>query len=159
MNRQPNLSEALKNCLSLLRENAFLLVLEPTKNFSLALTLLGQLDANVSDERTCGRFCNEVTWVKEFEKAGLQVVSQVHDGLVHTAFLLRRKTTEAPKGEVKWLDVSIDTYDWVEDLKSYVVDDKVSRIWLKAENPSSGVVGLTACLRRESDGNKIRWFG
>lgn len=159
LSEQKSLNEALSTCCNLLRDGGYVLLFEPTNNLPLAWCLLDQQNTwNVDDERTCGRFCDEARWLEVFAEAGLEIVSCVADGLVHTAFLLKKQSSEVVKAEeIKWVEVVSGDYEWVEKLKAVVAEEGVRRVWLKGEQVHSGVVGLVTCLRREADGNKIRW--
>ena len=54
----------------------------------------------------------------------------------------------------KWNDKN---FDWIDDLKSNLLDEEEKRIWLTTNgNPINGVLGMIKCLKKEPKGNRIR---
>ncbi|ESO05744.1 hypothetical protein HELRODRAFT_99033 [Helobdella robusta] len=159
LNKQKNISEYLSACSTLLRDEGFILVYEPTRNFGLAWLLLRASDSLYmhAEEQTASSFCSTKEWLQIFAEANFNVVSHVSDGYLHTAFLLRKKTSlKVTDEQIKWIDVTNNTYQWVEIVKRFLSDAKTTRLWLRGSEVNSGVVGLATCLRREPDGEKIR---
>lgn len=48
-------------------------------------------------------------------------------------------------------------FSWVTPLKRMIMDKENGAVWLLSSGePSSGILGLVNCLRREEGGEKIR---
>ncbi|EEC14425.1 fatty acid synthase, putative [Ixodes scapularis] len=97
-----------------------------------------------------------------FGKRGFRLVSLRSNNV--SALLLFRKGPATPAGAEKQVVIRVRSggFGWVEEIKAkateYQERPSGENIWLVAEDVgSSGVVGLTNCLRLETGGHHIRW--
>ena len=78
--------------------------------------------------------------------------------------LLLRKPSAKKESEPVLVNIKVDDYSWLDELKANLIEKKeVQRVWLVAEDtPCNGVVGLVNCLRKEQGGEKkggVGWHG
>ncbi|KAK7919517.1 hypothetical protein WMY93_010801 [Mugilogobius chulae] len=92
-------------------------------------------------------------WERCVLKASLDLVSVWTSCYGSALFLCRR---HIPTPDPIFLSVDDTSYNWVETLKSLLLESSDSPIWLTASQPYCGVVGLVNCLRQEPGGNRIR---
>ena len=162
---QNDLLKSLSQLKLLVKDGGFVLLEEPTQNWSIPLVLNGlSKDFCISDTqcRSCGPFCDEEKWTEIFQKSGLEIIAQKSDGFLSTMFLCR---APVDLGEQTVIEVSDLSYSWVEEVKAALVkgqDSKVQghRIWLKVTgsvDTHNGVVGMVNCLRQEPGGNRVRY--
>ncbi|CAN8007233.1 unnamed protein product, partial [Ixodes pacificus] len=97
-----------------------------------------------------------------FRERGFRLMSLRSNNL--SALLLFRKGSAMPAGAEKQAVIRVGSggFDWVEEIKAKAIDYQErpagENVWLVAEDVgSSGVVGLTNCLRQETGGDHIRW--
>lgn len=157
---ESNLDKSLSALSMLIRDNGFVLLCEPTRNFTIPLLLHGLADNMfpIKDQqyRTEGPFCDEEAWKHNIEQAGLRLVAQRSDGQLYTVFLCR-KVNEQPLSNPVIISVDGPGYSWVEDVKA-AISTMTYDIWLKANSNSvSGVVGMVHSLRRET-GDRVRYI-
>lgn len=156
---QQDLPVTLSKLSSLLKEGGFLLIQEPTRNFAISLCLEGlNQDLSTFTGRTVGPFCDENTWERIIKDNGLQVVGKKSDGLVSTMYLCRKMPTRTTEPQIIAVDDSC--FSWVEDVKKSLQDvqEKSAEhtVWLVANGPCNGIVGLANCLRQEAGGDHLR---
>ena len=163
LHKEADVSTAISCLAALVKDGGFLLVQEPTTNFIIPLmldALANKLDIADADTRTCGPFCDAVTWTNLLQSAGLEVVAQKSDGFLNTLFLCRKCATDASGQQQTIIDVSSVNFEWVEEVKSVLVsaDDRPAghNIWLKADRSNNGIIGMVNCLRQEPGGDKVR---
>ena len=143
----------------LLKEGGFLMLHECTRNFATMLSIFGLNDkAWRNKSQSVHNLLSEDEWIKVLEKGGFNVVSVKSDGLLSTLFLCRLNNPGNVVGSPVILNISNQQFDWVDELKAKMADNKDNRkIWLLSDfNSISGIVGMTNCLRREPGGEKIR---
>jgi len=165
LHRHDNIYTALSAASSLVRDDGFLLIVEPTSNFAIPWSFFALTHdvTNMSDlsSRTCGPFCDEQTWTRMITNAGLTLVAQKSDGVLHTVFLCRKLSSTSPTQAHKIIDVDDTSVDWLEEVKAVMSDERTESdangsVWLKASKADSGVVGMMNCLRREPNGSRLR---
>ena len=165
LHRHDNISAALSAASSLVRDDGFLLIVEPTSNFAIPWSFFALTHdvTKMSDlsSRTCGPFCDEATWTRLMTNAGLTPIAQKSDLVLHTVFLYRKLSSTSPTQAPKIIDVDDTSFDWLEEVKAVMADESESDakcgVWLKASKVDSGVVGMINCLRREPNGNRLRY--
>lgn len=164
LHRQKNIHEVLLSIEGLVRDDGFLLVIEPTRNLLVPWCFFAMTQdlAYISDlkDRSFGPYCTEEKWRELLDLAGYHVVAQKSDGLQHTAYLCRKKSSTAisPSDQVT-IDVDDPSFVWVEDVKKALAEQAASpdhNVWLRSREVNSGIVGLTNCLCREPAGERIR---
>jgi len=165
LSRYDNISTALSAASSVVRDNGFLLIVEPTSNFAIpwsffALThdVTKMSDLNL---RTCGPFCDEQTWNKLLTNAGLTTVAQKSDGVLHTVFLCRKLSSTSQPQFPKIIDVDDASFSWLEEIKAVMGEERSESdgncsVWLKSSKADSGIAGMLNCLRREPNGDRLR---
>jgi len=166
LHRHNNISAALSAASLFVRDDGFLLIVEPTSNFAIpwsffALTHDVTIMSDLSS-RTCGPFCDEPTWTRLMTNAGLTPIAQKSDGVLHTVFLCRKLSSTSPTQAPKIIDVDDTSFDWLEEVKAVMADERIESdakcsVWLKASKADSGVVGMLNCLRREPNSNRLRY--
>ena len=84
--------------------------------------------------------------------SNLRIVGKVSSGVLNSLFLCRKVGQSTEEG--KKIDVSSVTPSWVDDIKEAMAYKE--KVWLTSTTGYNGVVGMTACLRKEADGGNIR---
>jgi len=165
LHKHDNISKALSAATSLVSDNGFLLIVEPTSNFAIpwSFFVLSQDVTEMSDigSRTCGPFCDEQIWTSLLTDAGLTPVAQKSDGVLHTVFLCRKLSSNAVERVHKIIDVDDPSFGWLEEVKALMTEEREGSnanysVWLRARKADSGLVGMVNCLRRESNGDRLR---
>nr|KAG5704186.1 hypothetical protein BaRGS_009716 [Batillaria attramentaria] len=162
LHRQSDVVEAIKKAASLVEEGGFVLAQEVTQNFPIYLALEAlhtDLPLKASENGTAfGRYRSVEGWQAVFTMAGMELVMHTTDNLMSSLFLLRRPATQVINQTVLEVD-SLD-YSWVEPLKKELElcqsRPDSEKVWLVAQNPCNGVVGMLNCLRQENGGNRLR---
>ncbi|KAG0427270.1 hypothetical protein HPB47_025663 [Ixodes persulcatus] len=97
-----------------------------------------------------------------FRERGFRLVSLRSNNV--SALLLFRKGAAIPAGAGKHAVIRVESggLGWVEEIKAKATEYQErpagENVWLVAEDMgTSGVVGLTNCLRQETGGDRIRW--
>jgi len=165
LSRHVDISTALSSACSLVRDDGFLLIVEPTSNFAIPWSFFALTHdvTKMSDVslRTCGPFCDEQTWSTLLTNAGLTVVAQKSDGVLHTVFLCRKLSWTSPAQPPTIIDVSDTSFGWLEEIKAVMAEECSESetncsVWLKSDKADSGLVGMLNCLRREPNGDRLR---
>lgn len=159
LNKYADPVQALKDIKALLKDDGFLLILEPTQNFELTLGLDGlQQDFTKLPTRSLGPYLKEAGWLKIIQDAGLEVISKKSDGLLNTLFLCR-KIIEEEQSPVLF-EVDDLQFGWIEKLKTALaeIDEKPKncKLWLVSNQPLNGIIGMVNCLRQETGGDHVR---
>ncbi|KAI5764340.1 FASN protein [Gulo gulo luscus] len=93
-------------------------------------------------------------WEGLFAQASLRLVALKRSFYGSALFLCRRP---APQGSPIFLPVEDTSFRWVDSLKNILADNSSRPVWLTAVScPTSGVVGMVNCLRREPGGQRVR---
>ena len=165
LHKHDSISKALSVAKSLVSDNGFLLIVEPTSNFAIPWSFfaLSQDVTEMSDigSRTCGPFCDELTWKTLLTDAGLTSVAHKSDGVLHTVFLCRKRSSTLLVQVPKVIDVDDTSFGWLEEVKAAMTEERdasneTCSVWLKSRKADSGLVGMLKCLRREPNGNRLR---
>ncbi|XP_021358822.1 fatty acid synthase-like [Mizuhopecten yessoensis] len=167
LHKHANISMAIQNISSLLKDDGFLMIQETTENFlsAFAMEYLGQHHCDVVDtsqQRKCLYYLDENQWEAMFQKEGFEVVFRRTDNFQSTLFLLRKcavNSQETRSQEI--LNLEGTGCEWVEELKTkvskYQGQPKGDNLWLTVdETRHSGILGLVNCLRQEPGGERIR---
>ena len=167
LHRHDNISAALSSASSLVSDSGFLLIVEPTSNFAIPWSFFALTHdvTNMSDlgSRTCGPYCDEETWTTLLTNVGLTPVAQKSDGVLHTVFLCRKLSTISPPRAPKIIDVDDTSFGWLEEVKAVMAEERNGpdancSVWLRSNNADSGIVGMINCLRREPNGDRLRYM-
>lgn len=169
-----NLSQFLESVQRALKPNAFALLFfrtRPTAIEDKINDLLADNDDKTSaqDKAMYTSMSQVGTLVKEL---GFHLISQKEDKACSFCSLLIRKPLEQSEEQPVVIRVKNATYDWVDEMKSYLVDDKKKdddegsdktktkakkpKVWLLAEDTPNGLIGLVNCLRREPGCDNVR---
>ncbi|KAM4844089.1 fatty acid synthase [Thomomys bottae] len=143
-------ASALGNMAAALKEGGFLLLHTLLRGHALGETL-----AFLSSEPQGGpSLLSQAEWESLFSKTSLHLVGLKRSFYGSALFLCRRP---APPDSPILLPVEDPDFPWVESLKSILAESSSRPVWLTAtECPTSGVVGLVNCLRKEPGGHRIR---
>ena len=141
-----------KTSLSSLKEGGFLLYLNRFCLTPLEQKLLevqGLPAPRLPDFDTIRTFSEEI---------GFVTISEKFDGAACQSILFRRPFAKQEE-ELTVIDIQVDNYSWVNELKGHLVDKntKTRTVWLTAtDTHSNGIVGLVNCLRKEQGGQRVR---
>ncbi|GFS51115.1 fatty acid synthase, partial [Nephila pilipes] len=84
----------------------------------------------------------------------LIILSKISDPFGGSLFLIRSPSQASPQSLVQ---ITKNDYSWVDQVKEEILREKSGTIWLVAQDsPINGIVGMVNCLKRESDGERIR---
>lgn len=156
------ITSALEKIHSLIAAGGFLLLLEVTSNFELHCgvdEIIHRHARKDLQERQHGIYLTSAQWKEKIESCGLELIQQLCDSLSSTVFLCRKVENVS---KYVFIPVSMKKFDWVEDLKLELSEDKSDNdcdrnIWLVAYGDyHSGILGMVNCLRKEDGGHKIR---
>ena len=157
LHKQRNLSKALKNMSSAIKDNGFILIEEITSNFPVGFSSeqLWEEPLEIDDDRSCYCFCNEQKWCQIFDENGFDIIFKRSSQHLSTLFLIRpkRKLTDTTP-----LMIQIDdlTGSWFDTLKQEVMNVK-ENVWLTVNSePQNGILGLFNCLKQEPNGERLR---
>jgi hypothetical protein len=93
LHKQRNLSKALKNMSSAIKDNGFILIEEITSNFPVGFSSeqLWEEPLEIDDDRSCYCFCNEQKWCQIFDENGFDIIFKRSSQHLSTLFLIRPK--------------------------------------------------------------------
>lgn len=144
-------ASALGNMAAALKEGGFLLLHVLLRGHTLGETLSFLAAAEPQQGPS---LLTQDEWEKLMAKAALQLVAVKTSCYGSALFLCRRP---APHHSPIFLPVDDATFRWVDPLKDILAEDSPRPVWLTAMScPTSGVVGLVNCLRKEPGGHRIR---
>nr|XP_045015104.1 fatty acid synthase-like isoform X2 [Jaculus jaculus]XP_045015105.1 fatty acid synthase-like isoform X2 [Jaculus jaculus] len=141
---------ALGNMAAALKEGGFLLLHTVLKGHTLGETL-----ACLPSELQPGpSLLSQEEWESLFSRAALHLVGLKKSFYGSALFLCRRAV---PQDSPIFFPVEDTSFQWVDSLKNVLASSSSRPVWLTATDcPTSGVVGLVTCLRREPGGQRIR---
>uniref|UniRef100_A0A250Y8F2 Fatty acid synthase n=1 Tax=Castor canadensis TaxID=51338 RepID=A0A250Y8F2_CASCN len=141
---------ALANMVAALKEGGFLLLHTVLRGHTLGDTL-----AFVTSEPQHGpSLLTQDEWENLFLRTSLHLVGLKKSFYGSVLFLCRRP---APRESPIFLPVEDTSFRWVDSLKNILTESSSQPVWLTAVDcPTSGVVGLVNCLRKEPGGHRIR---
>ncbi|RDD36517.1 Fatty acid synthase [Trichoplax sp. H2] len=151
--------EQVSMAAKMLKEGGFFLLHECTRSFATVLSIFGVNDKAWRDKNEpVHNMLSEDEWVKILEAGGFNVVGKKSDGLLSTLFLCRLDNPRNVVNSPTILNINNQNFDWVDELKKFMSDNKNNqKIWLLSDcNSTSGIVGMTNCLRKEPGGENIR---
>ena len=154
----PAFNDFLNSTATILNERSFILVVfrstfTPTEEYLCRLT-----KSVVPEERL--KTVKQMTITAE--EAGLIVVACKSTVNGFHSILLRKPSEILLEDKQVIVDVKVDDFSWVNDLKEHLVmkegdEKKSNRVWLIAKDtPSNGIIGLVNCLRKEFGSDRIR---
>ncbi|MCQ7632713.1 zinc-binding dehydrogenase, partial [Salmonella enterica] len=116
---------------------------------------LGETLACIPSEAQLGfSLLSQEEWESLFSKAALHLVARKTSFYGTALFLCRRVV---PQDSPIFLPVEDPSFQWVDTLKNILATSSSQPVWLTAMDcPTSGVVGLVNCLRKEPGGHRIR---
>ncbi len=102
---------------------------------------------------------NEV--IREAQKVGFILIGTKFDSVSKIALLFRKVSADIELNKQTFVHISDKFELWVEklqnELKAIHLKPEGQNIWLIAnDKPSNGIIGLVNCLKRETNGNRIR---
>nr|XP_033816212.1 fatty acid synthase [Geotrypetes seraphini] len=146
-----NPPQALSNMTSAIKEGGFLLLHTLLKGDTLGETVSFLLTQDLEQKQG---FLSQVEWEQLFTQASLELVAVKRSFYGSVIFLCHRRV---PEKTPIFLTVEDSNYNWVEPLKSILVNSSEQPLWLMATScANSGIVGLVNCLRQEPGGHRIR---
>lgn len=141
---------ALDNMVAALKEGGFLLMHTVLKGHALGETLA----CLPSEVQPGPSLLSQEEWESLFTRKALHLVGLKKSFYGTALFLCRRLS---PQDKPIFLPVEDTSFQWVDSLKSILATSSSQPVWLTAMNcPTSGVVGLVNCLRKEPGGHRIR---
>ena len=159
LHMQDDLSKPVSNLTELMKDNGFLMLLETTHNLALPFSLKGlHKDLSHFTGRTLGPFCDESAWEQILAEHKLEIIAKKSDGHLSTIYLCRKVASTEPEAEI--ICVNDGTFSWVDQIKDSLskIQDKPANhtVWLMANSPCNGVIGMANCLRQETGGDHLR---
>lgn len=143
---------ALANMAAALKEGGFLLL-----HALLPGHMLGETMAFLTcpePQQGQQRLLSQDKWEHLFAAASLHLVGVKRSFYGSVLFLCRRP---APAVSPIFLPVENTSFQWVDSLKGILAEDSAQPVWLTVTGcPTSGVVGMVNCLRKEPGGHRIR---
>ncbi|XP_060027688.1 fatty acid synthase [Erinaceus europaeus] len=143
---------ALTNMAAALKEGGFLLL-----HTLLSGHVLGETMAFLTcpePQQGHQSLLSQDEWEHLFTGAALNLVGMKRSFYGSVIFLCRRPT---PSTSPLLLPVEDTSFQWVDSLKDILAEGSSQPVWLTAVGcPTSGVVGMVNCLRREPGGHRIR---
>ncbi|XP_004639517.1 fatty acid synthase [Octodon degus] len=141
---------ALANMAAALKEGGFLLLHTVLREHT-----LGEMLAFLTSEPQNGpSLLSQDEWESLFSKTALRLVGLKTSFYGSAIFLCRRP---APQDSPIFLPVEDTSFRWVDSLKDILAEASPRPVWLTALGcPTSGVVGMVNCLRKEPGGHRIR---
>ncbi|XP_008826418.1 fatty acid synthase [Nannospalax galili] len=141
---------ALGNMVAALKEGGFLLLHTVLRGH-----VLGETLASLPSEAHLGpNLLSQEEWEGLFSRTAMHLVGLKKSFYGTVLFLCRRAT---PQDSPIFLPVEDTSFQWVDSLKSILATSSSQPVWLTAMDcPTSGVVGLVNCLRKEPGGHRIR---
>lgn len=162
LHEQNDLRTSVQRLKAITNEGGFVLIHEPTHNFGFQMSLAGLLHdfSTIVDPetRTEGPFLDVNGWKKLFDSEGFELVSLKSDGFLRSLLLFRKRAQTPPKA-VKIIDVSSPTFEWVDQVKAAVLEErpKGENIWLISDSTNvNGIPAAVLCLLQEPEGTRVR---
>ncbi|KAM6175935.1 fatty acid synthase [Erethizon dorsatum] len=141
---------ALANMAAALKEGGFLLLHTVLRGHTLGETLAFL----TSEPQSRPSLLSQDEWESLFSKTALHLVGLKTSFYGSAIFLCRRP---APQDSPIFLPVEDSSFRWVDSLKDILAEASPRPVWLTALGcPTSGVVGMVNCLRKEPGGHRIR---
>lgn len=144
-------ASTLRNMAAALKEGGFLLLHALLRGHALGETLAFLAS---SEPQRGPSLLTKDEWERLFTETALHVVGLKTSFYGSALFLCRRPV---PQDSPIFLPVEDASFRWVDSLKDVLAEDSSRPVWLTAVDcPTSGVVGLVNCLRKEPGGHRIR---
>ena len=155
LDSESGLIQQLQKTSEIMSTGSFMMILFRTKMWSTE-SLISKLLAK--EQKIDSDVLQEITQVAQ--KTGLIKIGMKQDETTGIVSLLLRKRNDEQSDGVEMIDVKLNDYEWVEEVKEKMVikdGEKRKKIWLLAkDSPFNGIVGLVNSLRKEGDGSNIR---
>ncbi|KAF6093695.1 fatty acid synthase [Phyllostomus discolor] len=147
-----DLAAALGNMAATVKEGGFLLLHTLLRGHFLPETVAF---LTCPEPQPGGRgLLSQGEWESLLAGASLHLVASKRSFYGSALFLCRRL---APQDSPVFLPVEATSCQWVDSLKSVLASASSRPVWLTAVGcPTSGVVGLVNCLRKEPGGHRVR---
>ncbi|GBM39328.1 Fatty acid synthase [Araneus ventricosus] len=141
------LKNLLRTLTSVLKPNGFILLF-----FKEKANRAEQLLSSICGEELQVHSQTELEGVLQSEN--LLILNKISDPFGGSMYLLRAPCLEAPQ---KVLQITDDSYEWVEKVKKELYEKDSGMVWLVSEeSPVNGILGMVNCLKQEPGGEKIR---
>ncbi|MFH4976009.1 hypothetical protein AB6A40_002718 [Gnathostoma spinigerum] len=148
----------LGRCKEILRDDGFMMIVEPTSDYEVAIAIEGFLgnDINLQEEgRIYGRYFTHEQLMRLFAESDLRVVTYQTDPSMMTTVYALRKNPVLLRDPV-FIDVDdVKDFTWIEPLQK-LIDERLNEpenktIWLMSTKVrDNGVVGLALCFNEEN---------
>ncbi|CAB3400922.1 unnamed protein product [Caenorhabditis bovis] len=160
LNKKAHPTAYLQACKNLIRDDGFLLVIEVTSHYEIALAIEGLLGNDVAVEvdenrRHYKAFLDHEQLLDIFQQAGLRLCNFQSDPTMMTTTYVVRKIPTIPR-EPAFIDVDdIHEFTWIEPLQK-IIEERLNEpdyktIWLVSNKVrNNGVVGLSLCFVEEN---------
>ena len=162
LHKQNDLRTSVQRLKAITKKGGFVLIHEPTHNFGFQMSLSSLLHdfrtITDSEVRTEGPFLDVNGWKQLFASEGFDLVSLKSDGFCRSLLLFRKRPQIQP-AKVKVIDVSSLTFEWVDQIKEALLEErpKEEKIWLIADSTDvTGIPAAVLCLLQEPEGTRVR---
>lgn len=147
LNKKKNPGEFLEACKHLIREDGFLLVVEVTSQYEIALSIEALLGSEIAEEksRRYNQFFTHEQLLEMFGKTGFRLCNYQSDPSLMTTMYIIRRIPSIPRHPT-YIDVDdIKEFSWIEPLQK-TVEEKLNKpdsetIWLVSNKVSSMILG------------------
>lgn len=163
LNKQSNIENTISTLRSFLQEGSFLLIMEPAYTLLIPLILFLFQDHPITDPsvRTCGAFCDDVTWVKHLANFGLETVSQKSDAFMFTIYLCKTNVNQhsALQGATL-VEIFDNDFNWIAKVDKSLADGKKGDkpIWIRKSGYfHTGIDRLLPIYQKKSKGHRLRF--
>uniref|UniRef100_A0A915PSY3 Fatty acid synthase n=1 Tax=Setaria digitata TaxID=48799 RepID=A0A915PSY3_9BILA len=158
LSRKKDVMQYLSRCKEMLRDDGFVIVVETTSDYEIALAIQG-LSAetiSISDSgRIYGAYFTHDQLLKLFEKCGFRLCNyQTDPSMMTTMYAIRKIPSQAREPIVIDVD-DIEEFTWIEPLQK-AIEERLNEpdyktIWLTSTTVrNNGLLGLALCFNEEN---------
>nr|AXS78290.1 fatty acid synthase [Anisakis simplex] len=155
--RKPDAVQYLNRCKELLRDDGFVVVVEVTRDYEVALTiegLYGKQIEKLGEDRAFGRYYSHEQLLDIFKQCNFRLCSyQTDEPMLTTMYAIRKIPAQAVDPVFIDLDDIVE-YSWIEALQK-VIEERLTEpdsktIWMmNTKVRNNGLLGLALCLNEE----------
>ncbi|PIC51785.1 hypothetical protein B9Z55_002156 [Caenorhabditis nigoni] len=157
LNKKADPIAFIEACKNLIRDDGFLLVVEVTAQYEIALAIEALLGTDLAGDanRQYGQFFTHEQLLKMFETTGFKICNYQSDPALMTTTYAVRRIASVPR-DPAFIDVDdIKEFSWIEPLQK-TVEERLNEpdsktIWLVSNKcRNNGIVGLALCFVEEN---------
>uniref|UniRef100_A0A914ZHK0 Fatty acid synthase n=1 Tax=Parascaris univalens TaxID=6257 RepID=A0A914ZHK0_PARUN len=148
----------LNRCKELLREDGFLILVEVTTQYEIALSIQGLLGTemeNLGEDRAFGTYYSHEQLLDIFKECDFRLCSfQTDEPMITTMYAVRRTPPHPLEPVVIDMD-DLEEFSWIEPLQK-IVEERLNEpdyktIWMTSTKVrNNGILGLSLCIKEEN---------